>query len=97
MESNYIIVTLDGKAEFELECEPDGRYTMSSLAALVGCTPAGLTYSAPHSSRTRGVRIQDGVLLPPSDGWQTSKNRVYRIVLNTMEKTDDRSGKAIKM
>ena len=94
---------MDGETEFELECEPDGRYMMSSLAALVGCTPAGLTYSAPNSSRTRGVRIQDGVLLPPSDGWQTSENiRVYIFNKsnNTMEITDrndDRSGKAIKL
>ena len=80
MENPFILVTADGKEELELVCEPDGRYLMSSLAALVGGTPVGLTYTSPQSSRQRGVRVVNGEILPPSDGWLTSSNRIYRVV-----------------
>ena len=76
---NYIVVTLDGNENLELECDENGRFMLSSLDALVGVTTSGLKYIS-HTSRYRGVRVQDGELLPPSDGWQ-SDTRVYHVIV----------------
>lgn len=81
---DYILVSANGQDPVELECEDDGSYLLSSLTALVGGESAGLMYDNPDTGRPRGVKVRDGELLAPRDGWG-DENRVYRVVFKARD------------
>ena len=72
---DYILVTL-GSEPVELECEEDGSYLLSSLAAAVGCEVTGLCFKNEATGHFRFVKVANGRLLPPKDGWGL---RIYHV------------------
>ena len=80
MSDGYIVVSLEGGDEVELESDKEGKFSISCLNSLAGTTVSGLKYLSTNS-RYRGVRVDDGELLEPNDGWQ-SETRIYQVVLN---------------
>eukprot|EP00731_Ephydatia_muelleri_P007225 Em0003g1473a len=61
--ADYIVVTVEGVEQLELEDDSEGRFT-SSLDSLIGVPTSGLRYN----SRYRGVRVENGQLMRPYDG-----------------------------
>ena len=78
-EVQFIVVTLDGVENLELEADSEGRFTLTCLDSLVGVLSVGLRYLS-KNSRFRGVRVANGELLRPPDGWK-SEERIYRVVV----------------
>ena len=56
--------------EVELESDKEGEFTISCLSLLTGTTVSGLKYLSTNS-HYRGVRVEDGELFEPNDGWQS--------------------------
>ena len=67
--SGYIVVTVDGKENLELECNTAGKFLISDLESLIGISAVGLKYVS-ETSRYRGVRVEAGELLEPNGCWQ---------------------------
>ena len=76
--SGYIVVTVDGKENLELECNTAGKFLISDLESLIGISAVGLKYVS-ETSRYRGVRVEAGELLEPNGGWQP-ESRIYSVV-----------------
>ncbi|XP_014256163.1 TAR DNA-binding protein 43 [Cimex lectularius] len=67
--SSYLQVAEDeGEEPIELPSEDDGTLLLSTLAAQFPGT-CGLKYRNPESKGIRGVRLSDGRLHPPDEGW----------------------------
>ena len=67
--SSYLKVAEDeGEEPIELPSEDDGTLLLSTLAAQFPGT-CGLKYRNPESKGIRGVRLVDGRLHPPDEGW----------------------------
>uniref|UniRef100_A0A224XBX8 TAR DNA-binding protein 43 n=2 Tax=Panstrongylus TaxID=65342 RepID=A0A224XBX8_9HEMI len=67
--SSYLQVAEDeGEEPIELPSEDDGTLLLSTLAAQFPGT-CGLKYRNPESKGIRGVRLVEGRLHPPDDGW----------------------------
>jgi len=69
MDIDYILITLDGDKPIELECEEDGKFLLASLEAVLRCDVTSLRYRNEATGNFRFVRIANGELLPPKDGW----------------------------
>ncbi|XP_075235718.1 TAR DNA-binding protein 43-like isoform X5 [Lycorma delicatula] len=83
--SSYLQVAEDeGEEPIELPSEDDGTLLLSTLSAQFPGT-CGLKYRNPES---RGVRLVDGRLHPPDDGWG---NNVFYCVFpkENKRKSDD--------
>lgn len=66
---SYIQVSEDeGEEPIELPTEDDGTLLLSTLAAQFPGT-CGLKYRNPESRALRGVRLVEGRLHPPENGW----------------------------
>ena len=76
--SGYIVVTVDGKENLELECNTAGKFLISDLESLIGISAVGLKYVS-ETSRYRGVRVEAGELMKPNGGWQP-ESRIYSVV-----------------
>lgn len=75
--SSYLHVAEDeGEEPIELPSEEDGTLLLSTLAAQFPAT-CGLKYRNPDSQTMRGVRLVEGRLHPPDEGWG---NNVYYCV-----------------
>lgn len=75
--SSYLHVAEDeGEEPIELPSEEDGTLLLSTLAAQYPGT-CGLKYRNPDSQTMRGVRLVEGRLHPPDEGWG---NNVYYCV-----------------
>ena len=70
--SDYIVVTVDGKENLELECNSPGKFVLSDLESLIGASVVGLKYVS-ETSRHRGVRVEAGELL---GGWQLESSLI---------------------
>lgn len=67
--SSYIQVSeVEGEEPIELPTEDDGTLLLSTLAAQFPGT-CGLKYRNPESRALRGVRLVEGRLHPPENGW----------------------------
>lgn len=67
--SSYLQVAEDeGEEPIELPSEDDGTLLLSTLAAQFPGT-CGLKYRNPESKGIRGVRLVEGRLHPPDEGW----------------------------
>lgn len=67
--SSYIQVAEDeGEEPIELPTEDDSTLLLTTLAAQFPGT-CGLKYRNPESRTMRGVRLVDGRLHPPENGW----------------------------
>ncbi|EEB19444.1 Heterogeneous nuclear ribonucleoprotein A1, putative [Pediculus humanus corporis] len=67
--SSYIQVSeVEGEEPIELPTEDDGTLLLSTLAAQFPGT-CGLKYRNPESMGLRGVRLVEGRLHPPDNGW----------------------------
>lgn len=67
--STYLQVAEDeGEEPIELPSEDDGTLLLSTLSAQFPGT-CGLKYRNPETGNIRGVRLVDGRLHPPEDGW----------------------------
>lgn len=67
--SSYIQVAEDeGEEPIELPTEDDSTLLLTTLAAQFPGT-CGLKYRNPESRAMRGVRLVDGRLHPPENGW----------------------------
>lgn len=67
--SSYLKVAEDeGEEPIELPSEDDGTLLLSTLAAQFPGT-CGLKYRNPESKGIRGVRLVEGRLHPPDEGW----------------------------
>ncbi|KAK7793033.1 hypothetical protein R5R35_004464 [Gryllus longicercus] len=67
--SSYLQVAEDeGEEPIELPAEDDGTLLLSTLAAQFPGT-CGLKYRNPESRAMRGVRLVEGRLHPPENGW----------------------------
>lgn len=72
--SSYLQVAEDeGEEPIELPSEEDGTLLLSTLSAQFPGS-SGLKYRNPESRTMRGVRLADGRLHPPENGWG---NNVY--------------------
>lgn len=86
--SSYLHVAEDeGEEPIELPSEEDGTLLLSTLAAQFPAT-CGLKYRNPDSQTMRGVRLVEGRLHPPDEGWG---NNVYYCVFpkENKRKSDD--------
>lgn len=63
----------EGEEPIELPSEEDGTLLLSTLSAQFPGS-SGLKYRNPESRTMRGVRLADGRLHPPENGWG---NNVY--------------------
>lgn len=72
----YVQVCEDDGSPVELPVEEDKTLLLSTLTAQFP-RATGLKYQS-ETGCMRGVRLSDGRLFPPPDGWQ---NRVYQIVV----------------
>lgn len=59
-EVKYIVVTLNGDENLELEADSRGCFTLSCLDSLVEVTTVGLRYMS-QNSRYRGVRVENAI------------------------------------
>lgn len=67
--STYLQVSEDeGEEPIELPSEDDGTLLLSTLSAQFPGT-CGLKYRNPETGNIRGVRLVEGRLHPPEDGW----------------------------
>jgi len=69
--SQYVeVVEAEGEEPIELPAETDGTLLLSSLEAqFPGAT--GLRYRpAPDAKALRGLRLADGLIYPPAEGWE---------------------------
>uniref|UniRef100_A0A1B6F1X4 TAR DNA-binding protein 43 n=1 Tax=Cuerna arida TaxID=1464854 RepID=A0A1B6F1X4_9HEMI len=86
--SSYLQVAEDeGEEPIELPSEDDGTLLLSTLSAQFPGT-CGLKYRNPESRTMRGVRLAEGRLHPPDNGWG---NNVYYCVFpkENKRKSDD--------
>jgi len=70
MDIDYILITLNGEEHIELECEEDGKFLLTSLEAILGCDVTSLRYRNKATGKFKFVRIANGELLPPKNGWR---------------------------
>lgn len=77
--SHYIQVSEDDNSEpIEVPTEMDGTLLLSTLSAQFPGA-CGLKYRNESTCAIRGIRLNDGHLFPPEDGWL---DRVYNIVFS---------------
>ena len=77
--SQYIQVSEDDSSEpIEVPTEMDGTLLLSTLSAQFPGS-CGLKYRNESTCAVRGIRLNDGHLFPPEDGWQ---DRIYNIVFS---------------
>ena len=77
--SQYIQVCEDDNSEpIEVPTEMDGTLLLSTLSAQFPGS-CGLKYRNESTCAVRGIRLNDGHLYPPEDGWM---DRVYNIVFS---------------
>lgn len=71
MSFEYLPVAEDENEEpIELPIEEDGTLMLTTVSAqFPGC--CGLKYRHPESKNIRGIRLRDGRLYPPPEGWGT--------------------------
>lgn len=66
---SYIRVSEDENLEpVELPCEPDGTMLLSTITAQYAGA-IGLKYRNAQTNTIRGVRLSEGRLFPPEEGW----------------------------
>lgn len=71
MSIEFLQVTEDeGEEHIELPLEEDGTLLLSTLQAQFPGS-CGLKYRSTESRAVRGVRLNEGNLHPPSNGWGT--------------------------
>ncbi|XP_040269395.1 TAR DNA-binding protein 43-like [Bufo bufo] len=91
MEMEFILVADDAKGEvMEIPCEDDGTVLLSTITAQFPGA-YGLRYRNPMKRFSRGVRLIEGILYPPGNGWG---NRVY--IVNYPKETNASSAVKIK-
>lgn len=77
--SHYIQVSEDDNSEpIEVPTEMDGTLLLSTLSAQFPGA-CGLKYRNESTCAIRGIRLNDGHLFPPEDGWL---DRVFNIVFS---------------
>ena len=64
------VVDDDGDEPIELPTEPNGELLLSTVVAQFPGV-SGLKYRAQDSNAMRGVRLSDGRLLAPDEGWSS--------------------------
>ncbi|VDN10376.1 unnamed protein product, partial [Dibothriocephalus latus] len=75
--AQYVLVADEDQPPIELPTESNCTILLSTVQAqFPKCT--GLQYEAEESGSTRGIRLSDGCLFPPPDGWGT---RIYHCVV----------------
>ena len=72
----------------------EGRFTLSSLDSLIGVPTSGLRYMS-QNSRYRGVRVENGELMRPYDGWQ-SEGRVYIVLAKNQQVSAEPQAKLVE-
>eukprot|EP00731_Ephydatia_muelleri_P006897 Em0003g1145a len=92
--ADYIVVTVEGVEQLELEADSEGRFTLSSLDSLIGVPTSGLRYMS-QNSRYRGVRVENGELMRPYDGWQ-SEGRVYIVLAKNQQVSAESQAKLVE-
>lgn len=92
--ADYIVVTVEGVEQLELEADSEGRFTLSSLDSLIGVPTSGLRYMS-QNSRYRGVRVENGELMRPYDGWQ-SEGRVYKVLAKNEQVSAEPQAKLVE-